>query len=168
MSMNVTDVLDLYAYDRWANAQVLAIASGLTDEQRSRRSAASYSSVMGTLVHILWSEWVWLGRWPTPRATTDPRSLSGLVRLRDLWVAVESEQRAFLASLTDADLTKRISYVCSTGVTWTYTLQHMLQHVVNHSSYHRGQLMTMFRELGATPRPVDFLDYFDALIGAGA
>lgn len=166
--MNVTDVLDLYAYDRWANAQVLAIASGLTDEQRARQSAASYGSVFGTLVHILWSEWVWLGRWPTPRATADPRSLSDFVPLRDLWAVVESEQRAFLAGLTDADLTKRISYQGSNGATWTYALQHMLQHVVNHSSYHRGQLTTMFRELGATPRPVDFLDYFDTRTGTGA
>ena len=161
--MNVTDVLDLYAYDRWANGQVLAIASGLTDEQRLRPSAASYSSVFGTLVHILWSEWVWLGRWPTPRTTADPRSVPDFVPLRDLWSAVEFEQRAFLAGLTDADLAKPIAYVGSSGRSWTYSLQHMLQHVANHSSYHRGQLTTMFRELGATPRPVDFLDYFDTL-----
>jgi uncharacterized damage-inducible protein DinB len=166
--MNVTDVLELYAYDRWANAQVLAIASGLTDEQRSRRFAASYGSVAGTLVHILWSEWVWLGRWPTSHATTDPRSVSGFEPLRHLWLALEAEQRAFLAGLADADLLQRISYLGSTGGTWTYTLQHMLQHVVNHSTYHRGQLTTMFRELGATPRPLDFLDYFDELAGAGA
>jgi len=38
---------------------------------------------------------------------------------------------------------------------------HMLQHVVNHATYHRGQLTTMFRELGATPRALDFLVYFD-------
>jgi uncharacterized damage-inducible protein DinB len=166
--MNVTDILDLYAYDRWANAHVLAIASSLTDDQRSRRSAASYASVNGTLVHILWSEWVWLGRWPTPRATTDPRSVSGFEPLRDLWSALESEQRAFLTGLTDAALPLPISYLGSTGVTWTYTLQHMLQHVVNHSTYHRGQLTTLFRELGATPRPLDFLVYFDELAGAGA
>ena len=166
--MNVTDILALYAYDRWANGRVLAIASSLTDEQRSRRSATSYASVTGTLVHILWSEWVWLGRWPTPRNTEDPRSASGFDPLRRLWSALESEQRAFLTGISDADLLQPISYLSSTGVTLTYTLQHMLQHVVNHSTYHRGQLTTMFRELGASPRPLDFLDYFDELTGAGA
>jgi uncharacterized damage-inducible protein DinB len=37
----------------------------------------------------------------------------------------------------------------------------MVQHVVNHGSYHRGQLTTMFRQLGSTPaKSTDLIGYF--------
>lgn len=65
------------------------------------------------------------------------------------------------------DLVRMISYENPPGTPWSYSLQHMLQHVVNHSTYHRGQLTSMFRTLGATPRPFDFLVSFDERAEAG-
>ncbi len=94
--MKASDVRELFDYDRWANAQVLGIASRLTEEQRTRASAASYGSVHGTLVHILWSEWIWLGRWTPRRGTSDPRGVAGFGPLTRLWSAFEAEQRTFL------------------------------------------------------------------------
>lgn len=166
--MNVSEVLELFDYDRWANSRVLAIAFSLSDEQRSRAFPASFVSVHGTLSHILWSEWLWLGRWTPLRSTTDPRTVERFDPLRRHWSAFEAEQRVYLESLSEADLRRLVSYENPPGATWTYSLRHMLQHVANHSTYHRGQLTTMFRELGATPRPLDFLDYFDEAAGAGA
>ena len=165
--MKVSDVLELFQYARWANARALTIASALSDEQRSRPTSASLVSIHGTLVHILWSEWVWLSRWTPLRSTADPRTITQWELLRHDWSAFEAEQRTFLQGLADADLRRIVSYQNPPGTTWTYSLQHMLQHVVNHSTYHRGQLTTMFRELGAAPRPLDFLDYFDEASVAG-
>ena len=161
--MNVPDVLALFGYDRWANAEVLDIAAGIGDERLHRASAASYESVFGTLVHVLWSEWIWLCRW-TPRvAAADPRSCADLGDLRERWASFEKEQRAFLEALTEADILREVSYENPPGTTWTYSLQQMLQHVANHATYHRGQLTTLFRELGVKPRPIDFLVYIDVL-----
>ena len=125
------------------------------------RSDISFVSVHGTLAHILWSEWVWLGRWTPLRSTADPRTVEQFDLLRHHWAAFESEQRTYLEGLAEADLGRLVSYQIPPGTTLTYSLQHMLQHVINHSTYHRGQLTTMFRELGAAPRPIDLLDYFD-------
>lgn len=166
--MNVSDVLELFDYDRWANARVLAVASFLSGEQRSKRFPASFASVHGTLAHILWSEWVWLGRWTPLRSTTDPRTVEQFDLLRHHWSAFESEQRTYLEGLAEADLGRLVAYQNPPGTTWTYSLQHMLQHVINHSTYHRGQLTTMFRELGAVPRALDLLDYLDEATGVGA
>ncbi len=159
--MNIFDIFELFEYDRWANARALTIASDLSDEERLKSTSASYGSVHGTFVHILWSEWAWLGRWTPLRSTADPRSITRWEILRRDWSAFEADQRTYLQGLADADLGRLVSYQNPPGTTWTYSLQHMLQHVVNHSTYHRGQLTTMFRELGAAPRPLDFLDYFD-------
>ena len=64
-------------------------------------------------------------------------------------------------SLTDAQLHGQISYENLQGQRWTYPLVHAMQHVVNHSSYHRGQIVTLLRQLGHTPPPTDFLVFLD-------
>lgn len=164
--MNVADVLELYDYNRWATTQVVEVAATLTDEQLHRSTAASYASIFGTLAHVFWSEWIWLSRWTADVSSADPRSARRLAELLAIRAAFESEQRRFLGGLSNPDLARMISYENPPGTTWTYSLQHMLQHVVNHSTYHRGQLTTLIRECGVTPRPLDFLVYFD-VIGSG-
>ena len=47
------------------------------------------------------------------------------------------------------------------GQRWEYALGHMMQHTANHSSYHRGQVVTLFRQLGKTPEATDFLVFLD-------
>jgi uncharacterized damage-inducible protein DinB len=74
---------------------------------------------------------------------------------------VESEQQAFLKSLTDELLEKCVSYENLQGERWEYSLAHMMQHLVNHSSYHRGQVVTLLRQLGQTPPTTDFLVFID-------
>lgn len=166
--MNVADIRELYAYNRWANARALDIAATLTHDEQHRQLGTSYDSVLGTLVHILWAEWVWLGRWrPHAPGDLNPQSTSDLLELRQRWAAFESEQTRFVSKLVNNDLVRMISYENPPGTPWSYSLQHMLQHVVNHSTYHRGQLTSMFRTLGATPRPFDFLVYFDERAEAG-
>jgi uncharacterized damage-inducible protein DinB len=64
-------------------------------------------------------------------------------------------------TLTDDRVKARISYENARGERWEYSLGHMMQHIVNHSTYHRGQVVTLLRQLGQTPPPTDFLVYFD-------
>ena len=69
--------------------------------------------------------------------------------------------RAFLDSLTDADAVRVIEYRAMNGSPGSSQIGQMVQHVVNHGSYHRGQLTTMFRQLGATPaKSMDLIGYF--------
>ncbi|HYV42997.1 MAG TPA: DinB family protein [Thermoanaerobaculia bacterium] len=55
------------------------------------------------------------------------------------------------------------SYVNVKGETWPYPLHEMLVHVVNHSTYHRGQVATMLRQLGKTPLSTDYLVLLDGV-----
>jgi uncharacterized damage-inducible protein DinB len=69
--------------------------------------------------------------------------------------------RAFLESLTDADVTRIVQYRAMNGSPGSSSIGEMVQHVVNHGSYHRGQLTTMFRQLGAAPaKSMDLIGYF--------
>jgi uncharacterized damage-inducible protein DinB len=158
----------LYAYDRWANAKVLAAAAVLTPEHLGRDLRTSHGSVFGTLAHILWAEWRWLGRWPgAPAPGPDPLASTDLPSLRARWSALEGSQAEFLGGVTDAVLGRPVSYENPPGRVWTYSLGQMLQHVVNHSTYHRGQVITLLRQLGAAVVATDFLVFIDQQGEAG-
>jgi uncharacterized damage-inducible protein DinB len=81
--------------------------------------------------------------------------------LQTKWAEIEREQADFVSGLPETSLETVIAYVNTKGETWRYPLGQMMQHVVNHSSYHRGQITTMLRQLGAEAVSTDFLLFFD-------
>jgi uncharacterized damage-inducible protein DinB len=161
--MTKKDFQILYDYNRWANACVLEAAAKLTAEQFTRDLANSFRSVRDTLVHIMSVEWIWLRRWKgtSPKSFHDPSDFPNVEALLANWAEIETEQMDFVNSMSDESLGKMVAYVNTKGETWTYPLWQMLQHLVNHSTYHRGQITTMLRQLGAEPATTDFLVYFD-------
>lgn len=163
--MNRHDVQYLYEYNKWANARVLDAVSKLTPEQFTRDLQSSHGSVRDTVAHILAAEWIWLERWKgvSPPALLDPSDFPTVDAVRTRLTSVESECAQFIDGLTDQSLGVLITYTNTRGEQWTYPLGQMLQHVANHSSYHRGQVVTMLRQLGAGVVPVDLLVYMDVM-----
>lgn len=161
--MNKQDVEYLYKYNRWANARVLYAVSKLTPEQFSRDLQSSHRSVRDTLAHILAAEWIWLERWKgvSPNALLIPTDFSTVESLETRWAVVEGDYTEFINGVTDGSLATVIAYTNTRGEEWAYPLGQMLQHVMNHSSYHRGQVTTMLRQLGAEVNPVDLLVFMD-------
>jgi uncharacterized damage-inducible protein DinB len=80
--------------------------------------------------------------------------------LRRAWAALEARVRALLAACSDEDLTRRFDYTLLSGAPGHSTFMQMLQHVVNHATYHRGQVTTMLRQLGAAPPKSTDLIFF--------
>jgi uncharacterized damage-inducible protein DinB len=79
--------------------------------------------------------------------------------LRATLSAVEQEREAFLGGLSDADLGRSISYRTLGGQTFSDPLGSLMKHVVNHSTYHRGQVVTQMRQLGHKPPSTDLILY---------
>ena len=163
--MTIDDIRPLYQYDRWANNRVLQAASRLSTEEFTRDLGGSFRSVRDTPVHIIGGGWIWLRYWKEP--PTSSALLTGLRSRRDLlfnpnsfpnvatvqlkWAEVENEQIEFVNDLTD-ELLERLLPFRATHV----RLAHLMQHVANHSTYHRGQVALMMRQLGAEPVATDF------------
>jgi uncharacterized damage-inducible protein DinB len=159
------DIGLLYEYDRWANNRVFEACSALSTEQFTRDLGGSFSSLRETLLHIFAGEWGWLQYWkqPSPDAAFladltarrkvlfDPNAFPELAAARQKWAEVEKEQVEFIELLTDERL-ERMLPVRTTQV----KLIHLMQHVANHSTYHRGQIALMMRQLGAAPQATDF------------
>jgi len=163
--MDVERIRALSEFNRWANAAVLDAVSALRPEEWTRDLKNSFPSVRDTLVHILWAEWIWLRRWKgvSPKLMFDPAEFPTVSVLRKKWGDVEREQAELVAGLSEESLGTVIEYVNTRGESFRYPLWQMLQHVVNHSTYHRGQITMMLRQLGATPVATDFLVFYDAM-----
>jgi uncharacterized damage-inducible protein DinB len=143
----------LVDYNYWARDRVLASAEQLSAEQLSQPLGSSFGSVLDTLVHIYFAEWIWYRRWQgeSPAARPDTSELVSVAALRDTWMALEAQIKAFVDGLGPAGLHRMIEYKSLTGQSSTSPYWQMIVHVVNHGTYHRGQVATMLRQLGAKP-----------------
>jgi uncharacterized damage-inducible protein DinB len=156
--MTIEEATELFDYGSWANALMLGAAEALTREQLEAHLESSFPSVLATLAHIVGVEWVWLRRWTgeSPRSVPEWISHPDLPDLEARLGAVEAERAAFLA---EADLDRVVSYQGLDGQAFSLPLGKLMRHVVNHSTYHRGQLAMMLRQLGQTPPSTDFTRY---------
>lgn len=161
--MNTQDFRYLYDYNRWANDRVIEAASKLSGEQFVRDLQSSHRSVRDTLAHILAAEWIWVERWKgvSPKALLNSAEFQSVESLKSRWAEVDRNYEDFLKGVTEDSLPEVISYTNTKGEEWSYPLWQMFQHVMNHSTYHRGQVVTMLRQLGAEVNAVDLLIYMD-------
>jgi uncharacterized damage-inducible protein DinB len=152
--IDVSAIQEFFRYNRWANERVFEAVSRLSENEFVDDLGSGHSSVRDTLTHIVWAEWLWLQRWmgrssqSTFQATNFPRPNT----LKDKWTEVETDQRAFIEGVPAEGLLAVVRYVNLEGETWQYPLWRQMYHVVNHSSYHRGQVSTMLSQFGGTAR----------------
>lgn len=155
---------DWFDFNYWARDRQLEACAALSPEQFVKPLGSSFSSLRDTLGHLLLVEWIWLERWQgrSPQAVPACDEFATLEALRQRWSAVEREVRKFIGGLNDDALARPLTYTNTRGQTWTYPLWRLLHHLLNHQSYHRGQVTTLLRQLGAAAPAIDFLVYLDA------
>lgn len=161
-SPQLNEFLELFDFNAWANRTIFDAASRLPEEQYFRDLKSSYGGIHGTLAHIVWAEQLWLHRWagkPNPPVAqgTDLRSLA---EVRVSWEAVEAERGSFLAAFPDTRLNDTRLVKPSSGGEYVHSYRQMFRHFINHSSYHRGQIVTFLRQLGHKPPSTDLILYY--------
>ncbi len=158
--MTLDDVHSLYAYNSWANHRALDASSALSPEQFTRNLVSSFPSVRDTLAHIMFAEWLWLERWLGRSPGFPSGDFPDLASIRARWQAIESDLLNFVRTLALADLDRVVEYRNTKGHAFSNPMWQMLQHLVNHGTYHRGQITTMLRQLGATPLTTDLIAFY--------
>jgi uncharacterized damage-inducible protein DinB len=161
--MNRQDLQTLIDYHYWARDRLLRAVETLAPEQYNKDLGSSFKSVRDTLTHIYAAEWAWYARWQgeTPTALLPPDRFADLAALRAAWTDHEKKMRAFVDGLTDQDVSRAMAYTLLSGDTGASPIWQMVQHVVNHASYHRGQITTMLRQLGLKPaKSMDMIAYY--------
>ena len=132
------------AYNRWANRRLLQAAAALSADQFSKDLRASFGSVRGTLVHILWGEAGWLHYWKESAFIPEfALEFPTVAAVEARWSELEDAQRPLVESLTDEALRQRRAVD-----EYTYTLGELIQQTLTHSVHHRGQVVLLLRQLG--------------------
>jgi uncharacterized damage-inducible protein DinB len=161
--VNVGEVRDLFKYNAWANRRLFDALAALPSDAYRRDLKGSFGSVHGTLAHIVGAEQLWLARWrgESPATLLKGDDVGTLAELRALWDRVEAERHEYLSVLTDAALASKVVVrPTGGGKEYVHTLQQAIQHTVDHSSYHRGQVVTMLRQLGVKPPGTGLIAFF--------
>lgn len=161
--MNKSQIFDLYSYDDWANKKMLYAVGQLENKEFIRDLSSSFKSIRDTMVHILGAEELWLSRWMGKQGQTllNSDDFPTYTSLTDRWDNFTNQITPYLVSLTEKDLTQEISYKNLKGKPFTLELWKQMLHVTNHSSFHRGQVVTMLRQLKKQPPSLDLISYYN-------
>ncbi len=141
-------------YSSWASRKLLDAALELPEEQQHREFGVSHKSLMGTLEHIFMADRVWFAR------TADPRVLQSEEPFVVQWPRIQQRWESWAVALTHQEIMRIIDYKDLKGNPHRTPVWQIALHVVNHATLHRGQAMSLLRQLGAAPVPTDLIFYY--------
>lgn len=162
--MTRQDAVALVDYHYWARDRMIEAVDALTPEHYAKDLGSSFKSVRDTVVHTYGAEWIWYERWigRSPSALPDVAAFPDVATLRPAWKTQERNVRLLVDSLASSDeLDRAFKYRTFDGQEMESLFSQMLQHVVNHATFHRGQVTTLLRQLGApAPKPQDLIRFY--------
>ena len=159
----------LFEYNQWANRRTLDTCAALSDEQFKRELGSSFASIRDTLAHLCGAEWIWhqrlLGRSNEGRPTA--AMFPDLPALRAKLDEIDNQLVQYVSKSTAADLERFLDYKNQAGQEFSSPIWQILQHLANHGTYHRGQVVTMLRQLGGTAVSTDLIGFYRECASAG-
>lgn len=165
--MTQDELRSLFAFNAWANLRILEACAALTPEQFTAPAPSSFANVHDTLRHIMGVEWLYLERLHgrNPTSLLPGETFANLAAMTTRWQGIKKGLEDYIRDSDFGDPERILEYTNMQGKPFRYPLRVLLQHVVNHGTYHRGQVVTQLRELGVKPLSTDLLRYYDALAG---
>ncbi len=162
----------LATYNQWMNRKLYNAAAVLSDEQLTQDRGAFFGSIWATLNHIAVGDILWLRRvaggfphlaalapvqdLPQPSALTDILcpDVAALTQLR---ATIDEVLTLLCAELSEHDLNAPLQYHSTKGVRSNKLLSEVLLHVFNHQTHHRGQITTLYSQMGIDVGGTDFI-----------
>lgn len=150
-------------YNHWANENLISLFRSVDDTLIAQHVESSFPSIRKTLLHIWDAEFLWLERLTGHSPADFPSKFfegsneeifEGLLKTSAAFVQFVEEKPA--PFFTD----KCTFLLISLQTEMTQMVREMILHTMNHSTFHRGQLITMCRQLNITPIPrTDYIIY---------
>jgi uncharacterized damage-inducible protein DinB len=148
-------------YSAWATRRVLECTAALSPDELSRNLGNSYGGVHGTLKHIYQADSIWLDRL-MGAPTSD---LSKYEPSSDFseWIPLLDRYVKWAEGLTPSDWDRIVAYRNVKGESLRTPVWQIVLHLVNHASYHRGQITTLLRQISCAPVGTDLITYYRSL-----
>jgi uncharacterized damage-inducible protein DinB len=137
-------------YHAWASERMAETLKQVDHSIIKQEQKSSFGSIAKTLLHLWDAEIVWLNRFEGINLTEWPskKFSGGTDDLIQGYVASANAIKKFVETSSDGKLQEKFSYKTMKGDPFQDVIEDMIYHVINHGSYHRGQIVTMLRELG--------------------
>lgn len=147
------------AYNSWANKRIVETASQLSNEQINKEITSSFPSVYKTVLHLMEVENVWWQRLQLVEQTTPPGWFTGdFNELSKKLLELSLQWESWVQNANDANINHVFAWYNLKKEYFKEPVYKMLLHLFNHQTLHRGQLITMFRQLGLDKiPPTDFI-----------
>lgn len=161
MSVSAAAAREMLLYMLWADRETLKAVRGVRPEDLTRDAGVSFGSLLGTMAHMLGAQRMWLSRFSGQALSRvpGPADFPDLMSWITGWEETAAQIGAFLAALDDEQLAAPITWSNTRGETFTRPLWQPVLHLVNHSSYHRGQVTSLLRQMGYAPPATDLIYY---------
>jgi uncharacterized damage-inducible protein DinB len=147
----------MFEYNRWADERLLAACSQLTDAQYAQEVGGSFPSIRGVVAHLAGAAHAWRTRFEGGVVTSLlPEGEVGTVEVALGLIRVANDVLMREANRPAEELNQILSYRSIRGFDVSLPRWAALRHVVNHATYHRGQIANMMRQVGVAPPSTDY------------
>jgi uncharacterized damage-inducible protein DinB len=166
----------LARYNQWMNHKVYQLASALSEDELHHNRGAFFSSVAGTLNHLLAADLIWLNRYqqlakppvvlqqlsnfPIP-VKLDQLLYADFNQLQGARTQLDELLLTLCTELDEQHLQQVLPYKNMKGELMRKKFSPLLQHLFNHQAHHRGQLTTLFSQMGLDVGVTDLLMLID-------
>ena len=144
--------IELAEYNIWANNIMLSWLDKIMDEQWEMHVVSSFNSIAETVLHITSAERIWLERLNKAESPVWLQSSFKGTRneIVELWKNASAGLKKFIDGFKESDLKEKLVFRRINGDRYEMPHYQVFAHIFNHSTYHRGQLVTMLRQVGFT------------------
>jgi uncharacterized damage-inducible protein DinB len=161
--MNIETIKEYARYNLWANKKIAEALNDLSDKAWHEPYQSSFGSVGETVVHIMWAEKLWTERLKDKISKNiDPPDSNDRESVMDLFLQFSEEFTELVVNFNMEELNIQKGYSTMSGRGYSNFRYLMIHHCINHSTYHRGQLILMMRQNGIEAVPsTDFITYLN-------
>lgn len=159
--MDGKDIRELLEYRFWAKERLVDSLEPVKQEDFEKDLRSSHGGIRGTLLHILNAENAWVRRLSGESALPlDESRLKSMDDFKREWSQIDKKFSSLADGFTEEQLQARFDYQDMKGNKYSNPRIWALQQVFNHFTYHRGQIVTMQRQLGYMPANTDMIGFF--------
>ena len=161
--MNKKYFSELADYNIWANNIAIEWLNQINNEQWKQVIISSFSSIEQTAIHIAGAEKIWIDRWTNVQ---NPVFLTAEFKgtkneLIEIWGKSSADLKSFIENFPEENYNQKLTFKRLSGEEYQMEFAQTFSHIINHSTFHRGQLVTMLRQAGFTKvSSTDLITYY--------
>jgi uncharacterized damage-inducible protein DinB len=154
-------LVDYAKHNLWASLQYTQALKTNGTEILEKEIISSFTSIMKTIVHIHAAQNIWYARLNGEKGSfPNYESFSNSEEIFESWISSSKALLQFIENVTEEDLDSIKKFILLNGDSMENEVKDMFLHCINHSNFHRGQLVTMMRQLGFTTIPAtDYIKF---------